>query len=154
MKADRRKAKPKRVKPIIGYLDDRTAKLDFDGKPLKTTKYWAKRAYNYFKLQGFRILKSSEGNYHIVFDRSLSWKENIEVIDWTALMVEGKQLKNCPLTKYAFMCGIKGVSCLRIGKKKVEGKKEKPRPRTVFKFGKQNNEIRSYLSFRRLLRKF
>jgi hypothetical protein len=54
---------------------------------------------------------------------------------------KGKQLKNCPLTKYALMCRIKTVSCFRIGKKK-----EKPRPRTVFKFGKQNDETKNYLS--------
>jgi len=68
---------------------------------------------------------------------------------WIDLLVEGKQLKNCPLTKYVLMCGIKTVSCLRIGKKG-----EKPRPRTVFKFGNQNNEIKNYLSSRRLFRKF
>jgi hypothetical protein len=64
-------------------------------------------------------------------------------------MVEGRQLKKCPLTKYVLMREIKTVSCLRIGKKK-----DKPSPRTVFKFGNQDNEIRNYLSFRRLFREF
>jgi hypothetical protein len=47
------------------------------------------------------------------------------------------------------LCGIKTVSCLRIGKKR-----EKPFSRTVFKFGKQNNEIKNYLQFKRNLRRF
>ena len=58
-------------------------------------------------------------------------------------------MKNCPLTKYVLMCGIKTVSCLRIGKKK-----EKASPRTVFKFGKQDNEIKNYLLFKKNLRHF
>jgi hypothetical protein len=70
-------------------------------------------------------------------------------MSWFALVIEGKQLKSCPLAKYVVMCGIKTVSCLRIGKKK-----EKPSPRTVFKFGKQNNEIENYLQFKRNLRRF
>jgi hypothetical protein len=85
----------------------------------------------------------------VVFDRSVSWKENVEIMSWVSLMVEGRRLKNCPLTKYALMCGIKTVSCLRIGKKK-----EKPSPRTVFKSGKQNNEIEHYLEFKKNLRRF
>jgi hypothetical protein len=148
------KSKPKRIKPIIGYYDTSTPKLDFDGKPFKTVKYWAKVTCKKFKLGGYIILKSSEGNYHVVFDRSVSWEENVMIMCWVSLLVEGKRLKNCPLTKYVIMCGIKTVSCLRIGKKKVEGKKEKSSPRTVFKFGKQNNEIKNYLQFKKNLRPF
>ena len=49
--------------------------------------------------------------------------------------------------KYLLMCWIKTVSCLRIS-----NKNEKPRPRIVFKFGKQDNEIKNYLQFRKCLR--
>jgi len=116
---------------------------------LKTVNYWARRTCRKYKLQGFRILKSSEGNYHVVFNRSVSWKENVEIMSWASITIEGKQLKKCPLTKYVLMCGIQTVSCLRISKKN-----KKPRPRTVFKFGKQNNEIKNYLQFKRNLRHF
>jgi hypothetical protein len=143
------KTKLERIKPVIGVFDDRTVKLDFDGKPFKIVKYWAGRTCKNFKLEGYRILKSSEGNYHVIFNRSVSWTENMQIMSLVSLLIEGKQLKNCPLTKYVLMCGIKTVSCLRIGKKR-----EKPSPRTVFKFGKQNNEIKNYLKFKRNLRCF
>jgi hypothetical protein len=68
---------------------------------------------------------------------------------WIALLLEGKFLKKCPLTKYVLMCGIKTVSCLRI-----EKKNEKPSPRTVLKSGKQNNEIKNYLNFKMSLKAF
>jgi hypothetical protein len=116
---------------------------------LETVKYYSKLACKKFDLGGYRILKSSSGSYHTVFNRSVFWKENVEIMSWVSLLVEGKQLKNCPLTKYVLMCGIKTVSCLRIGKKN-----EKPSPRTVSKFGKQDNEIRNYLLFRKNLRRF
>jgi hypothetical protein len=146
LKADK---KLQRIKPIVGIYDDTTVKVDFDDKPLKTVKYYSKLACKKFDLQGYRILKSSSGSYHTVFNRSVSWKENFEIMSWISLLIEGKQLKKCPLTKYVLMCGIKTVSCLRIGKKN-----EKPRPRTVFKFGKQNNEIKNYLQFKRIMRPF
>ena len=146
--------KPKRIKPVVGYFDTSTVKLDFDDKPSKTVKYWAKVTCKKFKLGGYAILRSSDGNYHVVFNRSVSWKENVMIMSWVSLLVEGKRFKNCPLTKYVLMCGIKTVSCLRIGKKKVEGKKEKSSPRTVFKFGKQDNEIKNYLQFKKNLRHF
>ena len=67
-------------------------------------------------------------------------------MDWVALMVEGKRLKNLPLTRYALMQGIKESSCLRMGKKK-----EKAQPRIVYRFGKEEKEISNYLRFRRML---
>jgi hypothetical protein len=61
-----------------------------------------------------------------------------------SILVEGKQK---PLTRYLVMQPIKESSSLRIRKKK-----RKPVPRTVFKFGKQSNEIKNYLRFRRITR--
>ena len=55
-------------------------------------------------------------------------------------------MKNLPLAKYALMQGIKESSCLRIGRKM-----EKPVPRIVYRFGKEDKEIRNYLRFRRMM---
>lgn len=112
-------------------------------------KYWAKRICKFFELKGFLILKSSSNNYHVVFDRSVSWEENGKIMALAALMVEGRRLHKCPLTKYMVMQFIKGMSTLRIGRKK-----NKPSPRTIFKFRRLNNEIRNYLRFRRAYKKF
>jgi hypothetical protein len=44
------------------------------------------------------------------------------------------------------MQGIKESSCLRVGKKK-----DKAKPRIVYGFGKEDNEIRNFLRFRRMV---
>jgi hypothetical protein len=148
LKAQKSKA-IKKTKPVLGYSDISTVKLDFDNTPLKRVKYWAKRVCRFFKLEGFLILNSSRGSYHIVFNRTVSWTKNKHIMDWVALMVEGKRLKNLPLAKYALMQGIKESSCLRIGRKM-----DKPVPRIVYRFGKEDNEIRNYLRIRRMCRRF
>ena len=58
--------------------------LDFDDTTFKTVRYWARRAMNWHKLGGFIILKSSEGNYHMVFNRTVDWTENMKIIAWVA----------------------------------------------------------------------
>lgn len=138
-----------KAKPTLGYSDVSTVKLDFDRKSFKTVKYWAKRICKFFRLKGFLILKSSSNNYHVVFDRSVSWEENGKIMAWAALMVEGRGLDDCPLTKYTVMQVIKGMSTLRIGRKE-----NKPSPRAVFKFGRRHNDIRNYLRFRRAYKRF
>lgn len=144
----RGKALKSKAKPIIGYSDVSTVKLDFDGYSPRVVRNWAKRICRFFKLRGFLILKSSLNNYHVVFDRAVSWVMNVHIFCWTALMIEGKQLRNLPLTRYALMQGIKESSCLRVGRKK-----SKPSPRIVFRFGEQNSEIKKFMDFRRRLAK-
>lgn len=138
----------KKTKPVLGYSDTSTVKLDFDSKSLRTVKYWAFRVCQFFKLEGFLILNSSNGSYHVVFNRTVSWMENMHIVNWVAIMVEGKKLRNLPLTMYALMQGIKESSCLRCGRKK-----DKPFPRVVFRFGKEDSEIRWYLKYRGTVRK-
>jgi hypothetical protein len=56
--------------------DSRLYPARANGNPsLNTVKYWAKKGCKKFDLKGFRIFKSSKGSYHVVFDRSVSWKE-------------------------------------------------------------------------------
>lgn len=59
-------------KPVLGFTDTETVKLDFDELEFRNVKYWAERAMNWFKLGGYIILKSSKNCYHVVFNRSVS----------------------------------------------------------------------------------
>lgn len=52
--------------PVLGFSDRETVKLDFDNTPFKNVRYWAVRAYNWFHLEGFWILRSSKNSYHVV----------------------------------------------------------------------------------------
>src|SRR4030067_444252 len=79
-------------KPILGFTDKETVKLDFDDKSFKTAKYWAFRADKRFRLDGFVILKSSEKHYHIVFDREVSWEKNLSIVGWVAVCSRSEEL--------------------------------------------------------------
>lgn len=132
-----------KVKPILGFSDTETVKLDFDDVPFKTVKHWALRAMRWFKLQGFIILKSSKKRYHVVFDRVVSWAENMRIVAWVALQSHSKGL-----ARWHLMQCIKQSSTLR-----VSPKREKPSPRAVYRHGKQDQSIKEFLKNRRIIKK-
>ena len=123
----------------MGYTDTQTVKLDLDGVPFKTVKYWALRVMEKSKLEGFIILKSSEKHYHVVFNRTVSWAENMSIVAWACL-----ESKNEPLLKWFLLQCIKGSSTLR-----VSPKGNKPSPRVVCRQGKEDTEVRNFLRHRR-----
>jgi hypothetical protein len=67
-------------KPILGYTDTETVKLDLDNMPFKSVKYWASRISRWFRLRGFIVLKSSNKCYHVVFDQKVSWSLNVKIM--------------------------------------------------------------------------
>jgi hypothetical protein len=130
-------------KSIIGLSDVETVKLDFDETTLPQVKYWALRVMDHFGFEGFIILKSSEESYHVVFDRSVTWEENMKILAWVNLLSQ-----NEAITKYLQMQCIKKCSTLRISHKR-----EKPSPKIVYRFGSQDGEIRNFIEFRRLAKR-
>jgi hypothetical protein len=129
-------------KPILGYSDTSTVKLDFDETIFKTVKYWAFRTMKWFRLRGFIILKSSKNHYHVVFDRSVTWERNMHIVAWVAL-----ESGNPKLQKYQLMQCIKESSTLRISPKK-----EKSSPRIVFRYGKKALEVKNFSRYREMIR--
>jgi hypothetical protein len=132
-----------RAKPILGFSDNETVMLDFDSTTLDIVKYWASRTMRWFKLGGYLILKSSKNCYHVVFNRRVTWSENMRVVAWVAL-----QSNNKGLQKWHLMQCIKQSSTLR-----VSNKREKAPPRIVFRFGKQAQQIKDFIKNRYLIKK-
>jgi len=130
------------LKSVIGYTDTETVKLDFDNTPFKAVRYWALRTMKWFKLEGFIILKSSKDNYHVVFDRKVSWAENMRIVAWVSLLSH-----NGMLEKWFVMQCIKRGSTLRMS-----SKEDKPSPRIVFRYGDQDNQINDFLKYRKIIR--
>ena len=130
------------LKCIIGYSDIETVKLDFDYTPFKTVRYFAFLTLKRFKLGGFIILKSSMNCYHVVFDRRVSWSENMRIVAWVGLLC-----KNRFLLKWFVMQCIKEESTLR-----VSCKREKPSPRIVFRYGCEDMQIREFLGCRKTIK--
>lgn len=129
-------------RPILGYSDTGTVKLDLDEVSFRTAKYWALKAMKQFKLGGFIILKSSENCYHIVFDRKVSWSENMHIVAWVSLLS-----KNRGILRWLPMQCIKESSTLR-----VSPKKDKPSPRVVYRYGKQDGQIQRFLEYRQIIK--
>lgn len=96
----------------------------------------------HFRLGGFIILKSSEHNYHVVFNRKVSWDENMRIVGWVCLWTKYRRL-----TEWLIMQLIKKGSTLR-----VSPKRDKPSPRIVYRYGRQDGQIEEFLKFRRVVR--
>lgn len=129
---------------VLGFTDTETAKLDFDDTSFKTVRYWAFRTMKWFKLEGFIMLKSSKNCYHVVFNRKVSWSENMRIVAWVSLLSHKPKLERW----FTMQC-IKEASTLR-----VSGKRDKPSPRVVFRYGKQDKEIKEFLCYRCRIKRF
>ena len=67
----------------------------------------------------------------------------MRVVAWVALLSHSPKLE-----KYCLMQCIKTSSALR-----VSSKKEKPSPRIVFRFGKQDEQVKDFMSTRKIIKK-
>jgi hypothetical protein len=129
-------------KPILGHTDSATVMFDFDDVPFKTVKYWAFRTMKRFRLRGFLVLRSSRKHYHIIFDRTVDWTENMAIVAWVC-----RESKHQGLLKWFLLQCIKKEATLRMSPK---GKK--PSPRIIYRYGSQDLEIKNYLRQRRKIR--
>ena len=137
----RKKSSPK---PVLGYTDTETVKLDLDNMPFKSVKYWASRTSRWFRLRGFIVLKSSNNRCHVVFDRKVSWSLNVKIMGWA-----------CLLTKHKGLTGWFILQCIKQGSTlRISPKKDKPRPRLVYHYGKEDGQIRSFREYRHMLKGF
>jgi hypothetical protein len=97
---------------------------------------------NWHKLGGFIILKSSESNYHVVFNRTVDWTENMSIVAWVAEISHNQGMQ-----KWHRMQCIKVGSTLRL-----TSKGEKPSPRIIYREGEEDDRIRDFLRFRRQIK--
>lgn len=129
--------------PLLGYTDTVTVKLDLDNLPFQTVKHWAIWVIEQFDLEGALILKTSRNHYHAIFNRTVSWTENVRIMAFTCLASKIQSLN-----KWFLLQCIKRESTLR-----VSPKHSKPSPRIVYRQGNQNVEIRNYLRGRRYIKR-
>jgi hypothetical protein len=139
-------SKTKNTKPnfVYGFTTDKGLLLDLDNTTLADTRKIAKKYCNRFKLEGFLILKSSQNNYHVVFNKYLTWKKTIEYlfkIVWTYHY--HKHGSKPSLTSWAILQACKKSMTLRIS-----NKKHKKAPRYIEDYGKTDKLIDDYCGFR------
>jgi len=124
---------------VFGYSDDETVMLDMDDTDLKTVIIWAKRASTWHHLEGYIILESSQGCYHVLFNRKVSWAENMRIVAWVAQLSGNEGLQ-----RWHRMQCIKMKSTLRIS-----NKAEKKPPQILKKSGNQKDRIRNFMEIRK-----
>jgi len=107
----------------------------------KNVKDWALRVMRRFRLGGYIILKSSEGNYHVVFDRKVTWSENMDIVAWAS-----PESRNKELVRWLQM------QCKQSSTLRVSPKKDKSSPRVVYRHGNQDGQIRGFLDYRQMMK--
>lgn len=136
---------PKNEGYTIGFTTDKGLMLDLDKTTWTEALEIAYKTTNKFDLKGFLIAKSSENNYHVVFDKFLSWETTLEILFklvWS-YHYHGHGCKP-ELTNWAMLQAIKHSITLRISQK-IGYKKNKPRPKIMLIKGKKQQLIKEYL---------
>ena len=96
----------------------------------------------FFKLGSFLILESSENCYHVVFNRRVSWSENMSIVASVTLLSHNQGLR-----RWQLMQCRKQSASLRVSPKGV-----KPSPRIVYQEGRGDDQIKDFLDFREVVR--
>ena len=113
----------------IGFVTTKGLMLDLDHASLRKATRIAEALLRDHKLEGYLVVRSSENNYHLVFNRYLSWR------------TIGKILFN------QWNCISWGIWQIRKGELtlRVSSKNEKNKPKIVKRVGKQDKLIADYL---------
>lgn len=113
----------------IGFITDKGLMLDLDNLLLYKVKRLAARLCNLHKLEGYIIIKSSDKNYHVVFNRYLRWKTILQIVFSQYVCI-----------RWGIHQARRGNLTLRISKKNGKNK-----PKIIFCTGKEDKLIKDYL---------
>ena len=113
----------------IGFNTERGLMLDLDNMKYKKASRIAETLLRRYKLEGFLLIRSSHKNYHVVFNRYLSWRTITKILF---------SLHEC--LRWAVFQMKEGQLTLRISKKNGKDK-----PKIVCQVGKTDMLIKDYL---------
>ncbi|MEM2117912.1 MAG: hypothetical protein QW386_02710 [Candidatus Bathyarchaeia archaeon] len=114
---------------VIGFMTNKGLILDLDNMKFKKVKWLAKTLCKRYKLEGYLIIKSSDKNYHVVFNRYLKWKTITKIL-----------FNQYEALRWAVFQMQSGYLTLRISRKNGMNK-----PKIVYQTGKQDKLIKDYL---------
>jgi FMN phosphatase YigB (HAD superfamily) len=137
----------KHRKYVCGFTTIKGLLLDLDNTTLKESSAIAEFYCKRFRLKGYLIARSSENNYHVVFNRYLTWKKTLEYlfkIVWRYHYHEHGMKPS--LTYWAILQACKGSETLRISKKN-----HKAVPKVVRCYGETDKLCRDYMEYVREL---
>jgi len=113
----------------IAFHTDKGLILDLDNMKFSKASWIANNLLKKHKLEGYLLIRSSHKNYHVVFNRYLSWKSITKIL----------------FSQYE--CIRYGVFQMQSGKLalRVSSKNGKDRPRILLTVGKTDKLIKDYL---------
>ena len=113
----------------IGFTTKKGLCLDLDNLPKRKVRQLTETLLKKHKLEGYLIIKSSQKNYHVVFNKYLSWRKTLQILSTVYSCFEWMlwQIR-------------KGEITLR-----VSTKKGKNRPKIIFQKGQTDKLINDYL---------
>jgi len=122
----------------IGFNTNRGLILDLDNMKFKKALWIAETLLKRYRLEGFLLIRSSRKNYHVVFNRYLSWRKITKILfsQYECLRWGVFQLKE-------------GMLTLRISKKN-----DKDKPKILLKCGKTDKLIKDYLEVFKVFKRF
>lgn len=124
-------SKSKKGCPLIGFVSDKGLMLDLDNISRKGVENLAEAYLKRYKLEGYLLIQSSEKNYHLVFNRYLTWKKILGIV-----------FKTTKAISWGIWQAKKEELTLRVSPK--NGKKQ---PKIIKTVGKQDKLIADYLYF-------
>jgi hypothetical protein len=128
---------------VYGFTTTKGLLLDLDNTTLKESSAIAEKYMNRFRLEGYLILRSSENNYHVVFNRYLTWKKTLEYLFKIVWRYHYHEHGVKPsLTSWAILQACKGSETLRISTKN-----HKRMPRIVRKHGATDKLCKDYVEY-------
>ena len=113
----------------IGFVTKKGLMLDLDNIAYNGVKRLADYYLEVYKLEGYLIIKTSRKNFHLVFNRYLSWRKIMQII-----------FKTNKSIAWGIWQAKKGELTLRISRKKLY-----PRPKIIYKKGQTDKLINDYL---------
>ena len=113
----------------IGFETDRGLMIDLDNMKFRKALWIAETLLERYSLEGFLLIKSSDKNYHVVFNRYLSWKTITKILF---------SLYEC--LRWGVFQMKEGQLTLRISKKN-----NKDKPKILLRVGKTDKLIKDYL---------
>lgn len=122
----------------IAFNTNRGLMLDLDNMKFRKALWIAETLMKRYRLEGFLLIKSSNKNYHVVFNRYLSWRTITKIL-----------FSQYECLRWAVFQLREGMLTLRISEKN-----NRDRPKVLLKFGKTDKLIKDYLEACKVVRKF
>jgi hypothetical protein len=114
---------------VVGFMTNKGLVLDLDNMKFKKAKWLAERLCKQHHLEGYLLIKSSEKNYHVVFNRYLRWRTITKIL-----------FNQYEALRWAVFQMQSGYLTLRISRKNGKNK-----PKIMLKVGKTDKLIKDYL---------